>query len=91
MWLLFCHDEGIKLFYCYALFSFPPGPPYSLENESDTQENNATRKEVFTRETVFGIKVTTIVTYKDVQPPMTRLLRRVKSFFDSNDDPPSGN
>ncbi|GAB0187563.1 small integral membrane protein 26 [Grus americana] len=61
------------------------------ENESDTQENNATRKEVFTRETVFGIKVTTIVTYKDVQPPMTRLLRRVKSFFDSNDDPPSGN
>ncbi|XP_075606123.1 small integral membrane protein 26 [Balearica regulorum gibbericeps] len=61
------------------------------ENESDPQENNATRKEVFTRETVLGLKVTTVVTYKDVQPPITRLLRRVKSFFDSNDDPPSGN
>ncbi|KAM6139708.1 small integral membrane protein 26 [Phoenicopterus ruber ruber] len=61
------------------------------ENESDPQANQATHKEVFTRETALGFQVTTIITYKDVQPPITRLLRRVKSFFDSNDSPPSEN
>ncbi|XP_075302175.1 small integral membrane protein 26 [Opisthocomus hoazin] len=61
------------------------------ENESDPQANQATRKEVFTRETGFGLQITTVVTYKDVQPPITRLLRRVKSFFDPSDGPPSAN
>ncbi|XP_075003471.1 small integral membrane protein 26 [Calonectris borealis] len=61
------------------------------ENESDPQENQATHKEVFTRETPLGFKVTTVITYKDVQPPITRLLRRMTSFFDSNDSPPSEN
>ncbi|XP_074782690.1 small integral membrane protein 26 [Athene noctua] len=59
------------------------------ENEGDAQANQAGRKEVFTRETALGFKVTTVVTYKDVQPPLTRLLRRVVSFFGFNDDPPS--
>lgn len=91
MWMLFCHDEGIKPFHCCALFFLSPYPPYSLENESDPQENQATHKEVFTRETPLGFKVTTVITYKDVQPPITRLLRRLTSFFGSNDSPPSEN
>ncbi|XP_074898101.1 small integral membrane protein 26 [Buteo buteo] len=61
------------------------------ENESDPQANQATRKEVYTKETALGFKVTTIITYKEVQPPITQLLRRVKSFFDPNDSPPSEN
>ncbi|KAM6207718.1 small integral membrane protein 26 isoform 1-T1 [Sarcoramphus papa] len=61
------------------------------ENESDPQANQATHKEVFTRETALGFQVTTVVTYKDVQPPITRLLRRVKSFLVSDDGPPSKN
>ncbi|XP_053918632.1 small integral membrane protein 26 [Cuculus canorus] len=58
------------------------------ENEEDPQANQGPLKEVFTRETVIG-KVTTIITYKEEQPPITRLLRRVKSFFDSSGSPPS--
>lgn len=74
------------------LFFFSPLPPwYSLENESDPQANQATRKEVFTRETALGLQVTTVITYKDVQPPITQLLRHVKSFFDSNDSSSSEN
>ncbi|KAM6406112.1 small integral membrane protein 26 [Pluvialis apricaria] len=61
------------------------------ENESDPQENQAQHKEVFTRETALGLQVTTVITYRDVQPPITRLLRRVKSFFDPSDGPPSEN
>ncbi|XP_076190910.1 small integral membrane protein 26 [Aptenodytes patagonicus] len=61
------------------------------ENESDPQANQATHKEIFTRETALGLQVTTVVTYKDVQPPITQLLRRVKSFFDSNDSSSSEN
>ncbi|XP_068267306.1 small integral membrane protein 26 [Nyctibius grandis] len=61
------------------------------ENESDHQANQGAHKEVFTRENVLGFKVTTIITYRDVEPPITRLLRRVKSFFDPNDGPPSEN
>ncbi|XP_074720982.1 small integral membrane protein 26 [Strix uralensis] len=61
------------------------------ENEGDPQANQEARKEVFTRETALGFKVTTTVTYRDVQPPLTRLLRHVASFFGSNDDPPSEN
>lgn len=72
-------------------FLLPPYPPCSLENESDPQANQATHKEVYTTETILGFKVTTIITYKEVQPPVTRLLRRVKSFFDPNDSPLSEN
>ncbi|KAM9298019.1 small integral membrane protein 26 [Morus bassanus] len=61
------------------------------ENESGPQANQGAKKEVFTRDTALGIRVTTVITYKEVQPPITRLLRRVKSFFDSNDSPPSEN
>ncbi|KAM9272993.1 uncharacterized protein FYN16_003623 [Cariama cristata] len=61
------------------------------ENESDPPAKEGAHQEVFTRETALGLKVTTVITYKDVQPPITRLLRRVKSWFDSNDDPPSQN
>ncbi|KAM6081115.1 small integral membrane protein 26 [Chlamydotis macqueenii] len=61
------------------------------ENESNSQANQGNSKEVFTRETALGLRVTTVITYRDVQPPITRLLRRVKSFFDSNDSPPSEN
>ncbi|KAM6355894.1 uncharacterized protein O3Q21_007546 [Podargus strigoides] len=59
------------------------------ENESDPQANQAAHQEVFTEETSFGLKITTVVTYREVQPPITKLLRRVVSFFVSNDDPPS--
>ncbi|KAM7117628.1 small integral membrane protein 26 [Ciconia maguari] len=61
------------------------------ENGSDPQGSQATRKEVYTRETMLGLQMTTVVTYKDVPPPITRLLRHVKSFFDSNDSPPPEN
>ncbi|KAM6298345.1 small integral membrane protein 26 [Aegotheles albertisi] len=61
------------------------------ENESGPQANQGGRKEVFTTETPLGFQVTTIVTYKDVQPPITRLLRRITSFFDPNGSPPSEN
>ncbi|XP_055671950.1 small integral membrane protein 26 [Falco peregrinus] len=63
----------------------------ACENEQDPQANQGPRKEVFTKETPFGFQVTTVITYRDVQPPITRLLRRVKSFFDPDDGPPSEN
>ncbi|KAK4824125.1 hypothetical protein QYF61_010748 [Mycteria americana] len=62
----------------------------SLSNGSDPQANQATRKEVYTRE-MLGLQMTTVVTYKDVPPPITRLLRHVKSFFDSSGSPPPEN
>ncbi|XP_063184131.1 small integral membrane protein 26 [Chroicocephalus ridibundus] len=62
-----------------------------LGNESDPQANQEPRKEVFSRETPLGFQVTTVITYRDDIPPITRLLRRVKSLFDSNDSPPSEN
>ncbi|XP_071595887.1 small integral membrane protein 26 [Heliangelus exortis] len=61
------------------------------ENGSDHQENQGPRKEVFVTETPLGFKMTTIVTYKEVQPPLTRLLRHLKSYFDPDDEPPSKN
>ncbi|KAM9382551.1 small integral membrane protein 26 [Phaethornis superciliosus] len=61
------------------------------ENESDHQEKQGPRKEVFVTEAPLGLKVTTIVTYKEVQPPITRLLRRVVSYFYPDDEPPSKN
>ncbi|XP_069707146.1 small integral membrane protein 26 [Phaenicophaeus curvirostris] len=60
----------------------------SPENEEDPQANQGPRREIFTRQTFIG-EVTTIITYKEELPPITRLLRRVKSFFDSSDSPPS--
>lgn len=87
-----CHDKGIKHFYCCALFCLPPlpyHPFYSLENENDPEAKQGPRKEVHTKEYPFGLTVTTEITYKEVQPPLTRLLRRVVSFFVPNDDPPS--
>ncbi|XP_027604144.2 small integral membrane protein 26 [Pipra filicauda] len=59
------------------------------ENENDPQRNQGPRKEVYTTETPFGFQVRTEVTYRDDQPPLTRLLRRVVSFFDSSGSPPS--
>lgn len=64
---------------------------YSLENESDPQAQQGPRQEVFVTDTAFGLRVTTTITYREVQPPITRLLRRVKSFFYPNDVPPSEN
>lgn len=64
---------------------------YSLENESDPQAQQGPHQEVFVTDTALGLRVTTVVTYKEVQPPLTRLLRHVKSFFDPSDVPPSGN
>ncbi|XP_062345357.1 small integral membrane protein 26 [Cinclus cinclus] len=61
----------------------------STENENDSDANQGTRKEVHTKEYPFGLTVTTEITYKEVQPPLTRLLRRVVSFFVPNDGPPS--
>ncbi|XP_064020144.1 small integral membrane protein 26 [Pogoniulus pusillus] len=60
------------------------------ENESDPQAKQAPRTEVFTRDTL-GFHVTTVITYKETHPPLTRLLRRLVSFFDPTDDPPSDN
>ncbi|CAN8202967.1 unnamed protein product [Coccothraustes coccothraustes] len=59
------------------------------ENENDPEANQGARKDVHTKEYPFGLTVTTEITYKEVQPPLTRLLRRVVSFFVPNDDPPS--
>ncbi|XP_027756571.1 small integral membrane protein 26 [Empidonax traillii] len=59
------------------------------ESENDPQTNQAPRKEVYTSETPLGFQVRTEIVYKDVQPPITRLLRRVVSFFDSSGSPPS--
>ncbi|XP_039915296.1 small integral membrane protein 26 [Hirundo rustica] len=59
------------------------------ENESDPETNQGTHKEVHTKEYPFGLTVTTEITYKEVQPPLTRLLRRAVSFFVPNDEPPS--
>ncbi|KAM4903505.1 small integral membrane protein 26 [Sylvia borin] len=61
----------------------------STENERDPEANQGTRREVRTKEYPFGLTVTTEITYKEVQPPLTRLLRRVVSFFVPNGDPPS--
>ncbi|KAK2531629.1 hypothetical protein Q9966_008513 [Columba livia] len=61
------------------------------ENESDPQAQQGPRQEVFVTDTAFGLRVTTTITYREVQPPITRLLRRVKSFFYPNDVPPSEN
>ncbi|XP_041280058.1 small integral membrane protein 26 isoform X1 [Onychostruthus taczanowskii] len=59
------------------------------ENENDPEANQGVRKEVHTREYPFGLTVTTEITYKEVPPPLTQLLRRVVSFFVPNDGPPS--
>ncbi|RLV62244.1 hypothetical protein DV515_00019516 [Chloebia gouldiae] len=61
----------------------------STENENDPEAKQGARKEVHTKEYPFGLTVTTEITYREVQPPLTRLLRRVVSFFVPNDDPPS--
>lgn len=88
VWLVFCYDEGIIFF---SFFFLLPYPLCSLEKESDPEADKAARREVFTRETALGFRVTTVVTYNEVEPPITRLLRRVTSFFDSDDKPPSQN
>ncbi|KAM6433553.1 small integral membrane protein 26 [Rhynochetos jubatus] len=62
-----------------------------LEIEDDPEANQGKRKEVFTKETGLGLKITTTVTYNEVQPPLTRLLRRTTSFVFPNDGPPSEN
>ncbi|XP_065535685.1 small integral membrane protein 26 [Lathamus discolor] len=63
----------------------------SLENKSDPQAKPAPRQEIHTTETALGFKVTTITTYREVEPPITRLLRRVKSYFFPDDSPPPEN
>ncbi|XP_039573383.1 small integral membrane protein 26 [Passer montanus] len=65
------------------------GTATGTENENDPEANQGPRKEVYTKEYPFGLTVTTEITYKEVQPPLTRLLRRVVSFFVPNGDPPS--
>uniref|UniRef100_A0A8C5JHQ8 Small integral membrane protein 26 n=1 Tax=Junco hyemalis TaxID=40217 RepID=A0A8C5JHQ8_JUNHY len=57
-------------------------------NENDPEASQL-RKEVHTKEYPFGLTVTTEITYKEVQPPLTRLLRRMVSFFVPDDGPPS--
>ncbi|XP_027518831.1 small integral membrane protein 26 isoform X2 [Corapipo altera] len=69
----------------YSRYGSGGGP----ENENDPQTNQGPNKEVYTTETPFGFQVKTEVTYRDVQPPLTRLLRRVVSFFYSSGSPPS--
>uniref|UniRef100_A0A8C5TJM1 Small integral membrane protein 26 n=1 Tax=Malurus cyaneus samueli TaxID=2593467 RepID=A0A8C5TJM1_9PASS len=58
-------------------------------NENDPETKQGTYKEVRTKEYPFGLTVTTEITYKEVQPPLTQLFRRVVSFFVPNDGPPS--
>uniref|UniRef100_A0A674GEJ1 Small integral membrane protein 26 n=1 Tax=Taeniopygia guttata TaxID=59729 RepID=A0A674GEJ1_TAEGU len=60
-----------------------------LEKGSTATGTGSGACEVYTKEYPFGLTVTTEITYKEVQPPLTRLLRRVVSFFVPNDDPPS--
>lgn len=88
-----CHDKGIKHFYRCALFCLPcPSTHhlfYSLEDENDPAANQGLRKEVRVTEYPFGLTVTTEITYREEQPPITRLLRRVVSFFVPDASPPS--
>ncbi|XP_064914904.1 small integral membrane protein 26 [Columba livia] len=72
-------------------YSRTSGGDIAGENESDPQAQQGPRQEVFVTDTAFGLRVTTTITYREVQPPITRLLRRVKSFFYPNDVPPSEN
>lgn len=72
----------------FFFFFFFPLTSYSLENESDPQAKPALKKEIYTRETALGFTVTTVITHKDVEPPITQLLRRVKSYFFPDDSPP---
>ncbi|XP_023778754.1 small integral membrane protein 26-like [Cyanistes caeruleus] len=72
-----------------ALIYYRPLEKPSTESENDPEGNQGVRKEVRTKEYPFGLTVTTEVTYKEDQPPLTRLLRRVVSFFVPNDGPPS--
>ncbi|KAM6280259.1 small integral membrane protein 26 [Porphyrio hochstetteri] len=58
-------------------------------SETEPEANRTGRQEIHTRETISGLKITTVVTYRDDQPPITRLLRRLTSFFHPNDGPPS--
>ncbi|KAM9565037.1 small integral membrane protein 26 [Guaruba guarouba] len=60
-------------------------------NESDPQAKPALKQEIYTKETALGFTVTTVITHRDVQPPITQLLRRVKSYFFPDDSPPSEN
>lgn len=64
------------------------GDSGASENESDPQAKPALKKEIYTRETALGFTVTTVITHKDVEPPITQLLRRVKSYFFPDDSPP---
>lgn len=62
---------------------------YALENENHSPVEDSDSREVVVTDTPIGIRVTTVATYnKDFVPPATRLLRRVKSFFDPTDSPP---
>ncbi|XP_061223233.1 small integral membrane protein 26-like [Neopsephotus bourkii] len=61
------------------------------ENKSDPQAKPALRQEIYTRETALGFTVTTVVTHREVEPPITQLLRRVKSYFYPDDSPPPEN
>ncbi|KAF4794027.1 hypothetical protein TURU_105553 [Turdus rufiventris] len=59
------------------------------EDENDPAANQGLRKEVRVTEYPFGLTVTTEITYREEQPPITRLLRSVVSFFVPDDSPPS--
>ncbi|KAM9196678.1 small integral membrane protein 26 [Mergus octosetaceus] len=60
------------------------------ENENHPPVEDSDSREIVVTDTPIGIKITTVATYnKDFVPPATRLLRRVKSFFDPTDSPPS--
>ncbi|XP_032910694.1 small integral membrane protein 26 [Catharus ustulatus] len=61
----------------------------STEGENDPAANEGIRKEVRVKEYPFGLTVRTEITYREEQPPITRLLRRVVSFFVPDDSPPS--
>ncbi|XP_033916800.1 small integral membrane protein 26 [Melopsittacus undulatus] len=62
-----------------------------FEDKSEPQTKPGPRQEIYRTETAFGFTVTTIVTHREDEPPITRLLRRVKSYFFPDDSPPSKN
>ncbi|XP_068009846.1 small integral membrane protein 26 [Melanerpes formicivorus] len=84
------------LMYCNSKYSDSEGDgggdsEGGSESKSDPEAEQGPRREVRVTEIPLGLKVTTIVTYRETQPPITRLLRRVKSFFDPPEEPPSEN
>lgn len=66
--------------------------PRSLEDESDDKANEEHFRDRVVTNKPMGLNVTTVMTYNQELPPLTRLLRRMTANFTaSSSRPPSEN